>query len=822
MKIEINRKEIEFSEGMTILDIAYLAGIYIPALCSHPYISSDVIIEPSEKVYIGENIFVNKSHQEVRCNLCFVQIEGYKELQLACKTKALEGMKIQTESSAIKDARQHYLAKILSFHPHACLTCAQREGCSRTQCSSNVALEERCCWKFGNCELEKICDYIGIPAYTQSYKPPEKHFIYEDNLFLRDYSLCIGCKRCVAVCNEKRNIGALGYVIDDGRNIIGSKEKDFGKAYCRYCGGCVSVCPTGALKDKKDIGIEFKVPCEEACPIHLPIGEYIYAISKGEFKKAARTIQACTPLGRVLGYVCFHPCEEKCLRGYLNDEPIAICALKRFAMEYADDIIWAKEKETGKKIVVIGSGPAGLSAAYYLALMGHTVEIFEALPEPGGMLRYGIPDYRLPKEELKKDIEVIKRLGVKIYTSSPIKDITQFKKEYDAVLLAIGLQRAKRLNIEGVEHEGVLWGLDFLREVNEGAYPEMIGKRVIVIGGGNVAIDVALSALRLGAASVNVACLESYEEMPAYRWEIKEAEEEGVRIYNSYGPDKIIIEQEKIKGIELIKCISVYNERKEFAPAFDSGVRIKLEGDVIIFAIGQSSDADWLKENSLEIEKGNLIKLNSKNFQTNIEGVFACGDIISGPLSVVYAIASGKEAAQQIDKFLGGEGKVKDLIKKDVKDASLEKIEDFANLKRIDMPILNIKDRKTSFKLIELGYDKGLAIREAIRCLRCDLRADIPPSPRPPEFMFEMDKSNIENLPEAEGVVQLLDEKMNVIAISGSANIKKYLEEKLNSSTKAKFYIYELDPMYTKRESELLQEYLRKHGRLPEGEEDLF
>jgi len=191
-------------------------------------------------------------------------------------------------------------------------------------------------------------------------------------------------------------------------------------------------------------------------------------------------------------------------------------------------------------------------------------------------------------------------------------------------------------------------------------------------------------------------------------------------------------------------------------------------------------------------------------------------------LSVVYAIASGKEAARQIDKFLGGEGKVKDLIKKDVKDASLEKIEDFANLKRIDMPILNIKDRKTSFKLIELGYDKGLAIREAIRCLRCDLRADIPPSPRPPEFMFEMDKSNIENLPEAEGVVQLLDEKMNVIAISGSANIKKYLEEKLNSSTKAKFYIYELDPMYTKRESELLQEYLRKHGRLPEGEEDLF
>ncbi|OGF58786.1 MAG: hypothetical protein A2Y62_09815 [Candidatus Fischerbacteria bacterium RBG_13_37_8] len=821
IKLEINGKTIEVKEGMTILEACHLAEIYIPALCWHPYISLHEPLQPSEKIYIADKEFVNQSGEDIDCNLCVVRIEGVNELQLSCRTLVQDGMKITTDSPAIKDARQHHLAKILAYHPHACLTCAQKEGCSLTQCSSNVPEAERCCWKFGKCELEKICDYIGIPIYTQKYLVPTESRNFDDKLFLRKYDVCIGCRRCVRVCEEVRGIGALGYIIGNGKNLVGSKSKSLDDTYCRYCGACIELCPTGALKDRIEIGAKFETPCKTGCPIHLPVADYIHAICTGDYQTAALLIQSSTPLGRTLGYVCFHPCEEICMRTNVNNEPLAVCALKRFAMEHAGDPPTPQKQPTGKRIAIIGSGPSGLSAAYYLAMAGYQVEIFEVEPEIGGMLRYGIPGYRLPREILNKDIADITNMGVVIHTGHRVEQVDDLMKEYDAVFTAIGLQKAKRIPVPGSDHNDVLWGLDFLKAVNAGAETIVSGKNVVIIGGGNVAMDVALSTVRLGADKITIACLESYEEMPAYRWEIKEAEEEGVAIINSVGPESIIIENNRIMGISLIKCTSVFNEQKEFAPTFNPDEKSHLDCNMIIFAVGQDSDKNWLQSNAIESHSSGFIKVNKNDLQTPKKGIFAGGDIVTGPLSVVNAIASGKAAAEQIDKYLGGDGVIDTGYETVVSDYKLKQIANFLNLSRTEMPLLSLNDRLVSFKVIECGYTADMAMKEAERCMRCNLREMIPLSPMPPEFIFELNSDNVQSLPESEGVLQLLNEKREIIAIIGSSNIKKCAQEKLDSSTKAKFYLYELEPMYTKRESELLQDYLAKHGKLPEGDGDL-
>ena len=322
----------------------------------------------------------------------------------------------------LKKIRQQKLAPILARHPHACLACAQAAGCSRTQCSSNVPEDERCCPKFGNCELQAVVNHVGISSDTPRWIPTKQPVLDAEPLFVRDYNLCIGCTRCVRACEDLRGVGALGFVFDAKGGIqVGTLAPTLAESDCRFCTACVEVCPTGAIIDKRlpaGSREEALVPCRSACPAGLDVPEYLRQIAAGRPDQALAVIRERVPLPGVLGRVCVHPCEDKCRRGEVN-QAISICLLKR----YAADAAGAGEKPsipklpaTGKRVAIVGAGPAGLAAAFFLARKGHAAVIFEAEAQPGGMLRYGIPAFRLPPEVLEAEIQDILDLGVEIKT----------------------------------------------------------------------------------------------------------------------------------------------------------------------------------------------------------------------------------------------------------------------------------------------------------------------------------------------------------------------------------------------------------------------
>ncbi len=398
--------------------------------------------------------------------------------------------------------------------------------------------------------------------------------------------------------------------------------------------------------------------------------------------------------------------------------------------------------------------------------------------------------------------------------------IRSLKEEYDAVFLAVGAQLSKRLDIEGIDLEGVLWGLEFLREVKLGK--EVVLKdSVVVIGGGNVAIDVCLTALRSGAKDVQLVCLESREEMPAFDWEIGEALEEGVGIHPSWGPKRVIGEAGNVKGIELMRCTSVFDDELRFNPSFDPDVTKTFDTDTVIFAIGQSSDLGLLDDAGIDSARG-LLKVDKDSLETSVMGIFAGGEVVSGPASVIDSIALGKKAASSIDRRLGGDGEIDErFVEPEKINPWLGRENGFADRTRPAMPTLPVEERLGGFEEIELGFDEETARKEAGRCLRCDLRLSISPVVLPPEKWLEFDLDNVKKVPQAEGVYQLLDENKNVIYIAGREDMQKAMEEQLETNEKARYFGYEEEKMYTKRESELLQQHLQRHGRMPELNDEL-
>ncbi|MFX0195453.1 MAG: FAD-dependent oxidoreductase [Candidatus Hodarchaeota archaeon] len=835
ISVTINGTQIEVQKGITVLEAAQNVGIYIPSLCAHPDLPPMPGMKPIDVIFRGNVQIKNgdsTSQQEHEgCRLCVVKVEGIKGFPTACSTPIEEGMEIWTDTTEIQDLRREKLMHILSRHPHACLICAQQEGCSLEPCSTNVPVEERCCPEFGRCELQKVAEYIGIREDTPRYVPRGLPILEDEPLFIRNYELCIGCTRCVRVCNDVRGVGALGFVYSDGETVVGSISPTLKESGCKFCGACVEVCPTGALADKDILWAEREkmlVPCRDACPLGVDVPHYIRLIVEGKFGEAAEIIRAKTPFPSVLGRVCFHICEEKCRRGQLN-EPIAICALKRFAMEHDIGIKKAKIKSnltTGKKIAVVGAGPAGLTAAYYLARVGHSTTVFEVSSHLGGMMRQGIPEYRLPREILDEELDHILRMDIEIKTDTAIgKDITLDdlkSQDFAAIFLAVGAQQSKKLKLEGIELKGILWGLEFLKRINLGQEIK-IENKVLVIGGGGVAIDAALTALRLGAIEVQLVCLESREEMPAHEWEIQEALEEKITLNCSWGPKRIVGMDGKVSGVELIQCTSVFDEDGNFNPTFNETITKSIETDMVIMAIGQIPDLSALgPEDSVRITPEGLIQVNEETLATDYPGVFAGGEVTSGPFSVVEAIEMGKKAARSIDKYLGGNGEIDEpLMEPDVLNPWLGRDEYFFDKPRIQMPRLALQDRLSSFSEIELGYNERMAVEEANRCLKCDLRLQISPVILPPEKWLELTLENIQAIPEIEGVFQLLNEEKQIIQIKGTPNLRHALEEQLNTNEKARYFIYEEDPMYTKRESELLQQFLQEFGRLPEGEDEL-
>jgi NADPH-dependent glutamate synthase beta subunit-like oxidoreductase len=836
VKLTIDEKELEVEEGISILSAAREAEIYIPTLCSHPDLPPLKEYPLSSGVYHGSSFYENEEGKlEEGCRLCLVELGsgegGNVNIIRSCIAEVREGMVVKTDTAELQSMRKANLSRILSTHPHACLTCAQKEGCSRTQCSANVPDNEKCCILLGSCELEKVSDYIGISPETPKYVPRELPCVEAEPLFVRDYNLCIGCSRCVRACNDIRGIKALGMVNQSGNAVVGTTAESAKASGCKFCGACVEVCPTGALLDKTSSAPYDRAqgysPCTSACPVHMDIPRYTRLIAEGKAEEALAVIREKVPFPRVLGRICMHPCESSCRRSELN-ESISICALKRYASEM-DKGLWKKAEDnqipesTGKKIAVVGSGPAGMTCAFYLAKSGHSVTVFEGAPIPGGMLANTIPLYRLPKDYLDADIQEIMDIGeIELRTGEQLGVTFSFEDirsaGFDATFLAVGLQAGRKLDIHGIDNAGVLQGLEFLKSVRLGECSELAGK-VVVIGGGNVAVDVARTARRLGAAKVTMVALETRDEMPAHDWEISAAEEEDIEVQCSWGPMKIITEEDSVKGLELKQCTSVFDSSGNFCPEYNDSKTTKLEADTVIAAIGQAADLSFIEESSKALlGSNNMLTIDANNLSTGIPGVYAGGDIARMPGTVVDAIQMGRLAAIEINRYLGTDPDISEvLVPFEEPSENIGRDENFYDLQRAAPHTLKLEDRVCSVDEVELTFDEQRAAAESRRCLQCDLRLSFRSVPLPPEPWQDFKAENIQTVPETEGVIQLLDETKQVLLIKGSANMRSELQNQLGSNEKAKFFIFEEDPMYTKRESELLQQHLQQHGSMPSG-----
>lgn len=438
------------------------------------------------------------------------------------------------------------------------------------------------------------------------------------------------------------------------------------------------------------------------------------------------------PFPGSIGRICVHPCETACRRGQV-DEPIAICALKRFADDQAGGAYQPKPPEVtkDKTVAVIGAGPSGLTAAHDLARTGYKTTVFEKHEKAGGMLRYGILNYRLPQRVLDKDIADIAAAGIEIKTGTAIgKDVSfsDINDRFDAVLIAVGLSTSRGIPLPGSDLEGVHYAVPFLESVNEGRSEEL-GNDVIVIGGGNVAVDVARSAKRLGCSNVKMVCLESREEMPAHDWEVGDAVSEGVEIHCSFGPHRIMGDNGRVKGLEFKEVDCVFDSEGRFNPTFHHDKKTLIDGDTVIFAIGQAGELDFLAGSGVELnERGQLI-FDRLKMTTSLNGVFATGEAALGPGAAIEAIAAGHRAATAIDRYLetgdivdvpGREPEGIAAVPPETKDLIKES-------KRQMMPVRNPEERLRDFDEIEEGFTVEAAVREAQRCLSCGAGAAADP-----------------------------------------------------------------------------------------------
>lgn len=448
INLTIDGVEVRVNKGATVLQAAQSAGIYIPSLCSHPDLPSSREVKADEFVYRGTELIKNDhSLAEFEgCQLCIVDIGGMDGLPTACTTEVAEGMVVQTNTPQVLEKRRDNLVLLITTHPHYCLTCPNREGCIPFEpvCPQNVKMDERCCAKLNHCEVQKVAEYIGIREDIPRYIFRNLPIINDEPLFDRDYNLCLGCTRCIRVCKEVRGVDALGFVFQDGKVIVGTKAPTLRQSGCKFCGACVEVCPTGALIDR-DIKLAEReaklVPCRSACPAGVDVPRYVHLIAEGKYDQALAVIREKLPLPSVCSYVCLRFCEAKCRRGEVS-EPMAIMSLKRFVSDNHSEL-WKEglkaPSPNRKKVAIVGSGPTGLTAGYYLTRCGHQVTIFEASSAPGGMLRDAISKKRLPREALRRDIDDILQMGVNLQLNSRRTSVDElFADGFDAVLLAVG------------------------------------------------------------------------------------------------------------------------------------------------------------------------------------------------------------------------------------------------------------------------------------------------------------------------------------------------------------------------------------------------
>jgi len=527
-----------------------------------------------------------------------------------------------------------------------------------------------------------------------------------------DETKCNGCSECTNACPVQ---------IPDHFDRELGKRKAIAKHYAQATPNIFGILKNG------------HAPCKVACPANVNVQGYVQLIKKKEYAKAVNLIRERNPLAAICGRICTHPCESKCTRGRADDA-IAIRLLKRFASDQEVGMLESgalslppekKPAAGAKKVAVIGAGPAGLTVASDLADQGFAATVYEAQPAAGGMLRYGIPEYRLPKKVLDHEVELIRRKGVRFVFNCRVgKDISldQLRKDNDAVFIGAGVTKGRLLGVEGENKPGVLQGVDFLRQAADRDNKPEVKARVVVIGGGNVAVDVARTALRLGAETVEMVSLEQRHEMPAYPEEVEATLQEGIKVTNGWGPLRIL-GNGSVASIELKKCTQVFGADGRFNPVYDEQQRISLEADQIITAIGQTSDDAFVNHIGVQTQ-GRYFKADPVTLQTSLDGIFAGGDAVSGPKSVIEAVAAGKRAAESIERYLNG----KDILShrfdstiRPVPEELLPAIEAVEEKPRAKAGELPVAERVGNFTEAETGLTEEQALAEVERCLNCAL-----------------------------------------------------------------------------------------------------
>jgi heterodisulfide reductase subunit A-like polyferredoxin len=579
-----------------------------------------------------------------------------------------------------------------TFPTGDCATCIVSP--KLVECARNINIEIL--------TLSELIDLKGEPGNFKATVKRHPRYILEDK-----------CNAC-AQCNEACPVNVPNYF---DRNM--GTRKAIAKHYAQATPNIFNILKKGHS------------PCKVACPANINVQGYIQLIKKKEYIKAVNLIRDRNPLSAICGRVCNHPCEAKCARGSV-DEAVAIRLLKRFAsdqemaMYEAGEILLPEEKTAApgaKKVAVIGAGPSGLTAADDLAGRGFAVTVYEASSAGGGMLRWGIPQYRLPAKILDYEIELIRRKGVNfVYNCRAGENISleKLRQDHQAVFIAAGLQISRNLGVEGENKTGVNYGLEFLRQASSNNNPPQVKDRVVVVGGGNVAVDVARTALRLGAKSVQMVCLEQRQEMPALPEEVEATLDEGIKVHNGWGPRRIL-GNGTVTGIEFKQCTSVYDKDRRFNPVYDEKQLITLEADQIIIAIGQALDKQFIKNMGLETERG-YFKTDPVTLETPVKGIFAGGDCISGPASVIQAVAAGKRAAESIARYLKNEDMRISRFEDSVKPIAEELLPSAKGKEKKPRSIpdnLAVERRSGNFTEIESGLSEKAALAECDRCLNC-------------------------------------------------------------------------------------------------------
>lgn len=524
------------------------------------------------------------------------------------------------------------------------------------------------------------------------------------------------------------------------------------------------------------------ISCQVACPVHTDARGYVRAIAEGRFEEAYLIARGPNPFASICGRICGAPCEAACRRGKIprvdddgyfvgEDRPVAIRALKRFVCEQAgpetrsSEEVWRRlrqyvpsvcadaeelaallrgcldgriAKASGERVAIVGAGPAGLSAAHDLALLGLRPVVFETEPVPAGMLALGVPAYRLPRELIAREVAVIQALGVEVHCGVTVgRDVSlrRLRQEYAAVILAVGAKSSRALGLPGERGPRVLGGVDLLRAVALGQPPD-VGREVVVIGGGNVAYDVARTVLRQIAydtartaarlpeiARVRLVSLETLEEMPADTTEIREGDEEGIERWNGWGPVEILRDADgSVRGVTFRRCLRVYDENRRFAPQFDDAVRQTLPCDTVLLAVGQAPVLSFLDEGGEDIElvRPGWPKIDPETLQTTAPGVFVAGDLAHGTRLLIDAVASGKAAARSVYRYVTGRELRAEVLTGYELLAHYRRERGYESLRRVPVPVLPAERRlERPDVLVEVGYDREQAVREASRCLDC-------------------------------------------------------------------------------------------------------